>query len=122
VPLEDEAISAELEKSFRKQGIKSLTGTKVTRASAGATGGELEAHTPDGKSQKRTAEILLVATGRGPVTSGLGAEEAGIRLERGYIKVDELYRTSVANVSAIGDVITLGEQPHQQLAHVSSAD
>jgi len=122
VPLEDEAISAELEKSFRKQGIKSLTGTKVTKASAGAGGVEVEAQTPDGKSQKLTAELLLVATGRGPVTSGLGAEDAGIKMERGYIKVDELYRTSVPNVSAIGDVITLGDRPHPQLAHVSSAE
>ena len=122
VPLEDEAISAELEKSFRKQGIKSLTGTKVTKASAGAGGVEVEAQTPDGKSQKLTAELLLVATGRGPVTSGLGAEDAGIKMERGYIKVDQLYRTSVPNVSAIGDVITLGNRPHPQLAHVSSAE
>jgi len=122
VPLEDEAISAELEKSFRKQGIKSLTGTKVTKASAGAGGVEVEAQTPDGKSQKLTAELLLVATGRGPVTSGLGAEDAGIKMERGYIKVDQLYRTSVPNVSAIGDVITLGDTPHPQLAHVSSAE
>jgi dihydrolipoamide dehydrogenase len=122
VPLEDEAISAELEKSFKKQGIKSLTGTKVTRAAAGATGVEIEAQTPDGKTQKLTAELLLVATGRGPMTMGLGAEETGISMERGYIKVDELYRTSVANVSAIGDVITLGDRPHPQLAHVSSAE
>ena len=122
VPLEDEAISAELEKSFRKQGIKSLTGTKVTKASAGASGVEVEAQTPDGKSEKLKAELLLVATGRGPVTSGLGAEDAGIKMERGYIKVDELYRTSVPNVSAIGDVITLGDRPHPQLAHVSSAE
>jgi dihydrolipoamide dehydrogenase len=122
VPLEDEAISAELEKSFRRQGIKSLTGTKVTRASAGSDGVEIEAQTPDGKSQKLTAELLLAATGRGPVTSGLGAEELGVQMERGYIKVDELYRTSVANVSAIGDVITLGDTPHPQLAHVSSAE
>jgi dihydrolipoamide dehydrogenase len=122
VPLEDEAISAELEKSFKKQGIKSLTGTKVTRAAAGATGVEIEAQTPDGKTQKLTAELLLVATGRGPMTMGLGAEETGISMERGYIKVDELYRTSVANVSAIGDVITLGDRLHPQLAHVSSAE
>jgi dihydrolipoamide dehydrogenase len=122
VPLEDEAISAELEKSFRKQGIKALTATRVTRAAAGASGVEIEAQTSDGKTQKLDAELLLVATGRGPVTSGLGAEEAGITMERGYIKVDELYRTSVANVSAIGDVITLGDRPHPQLAHVSSAE
>ena len=122
MPLEDEAISAELEKSFRRQGIKSLTGTKVTRASVGADGVEIEAQTPDGKSQKLKAELLLVATGRGPVTTGLGAEELGVRMERGYIKVDEFYRTSVPNVSAIGDVITLGDTPHPQLAHVSSAE
>jgi dihydrolipoamide dehydrogenase len=122
VPLEDEAISTELEKSFRKQGIKSLTATKVTQASAGAGGVEIDAQTPDGKSQKLTAELLLVATGRGPVTSGLGVEEAGVKMERGYIKVDELYRTSIPNVSAIGDVITLGDRPHPQLAHVSSAE
>jgi len=49
-----------------------------------------------------------VATGRGPVTTGLGAEEVGIALEQGYVRVDELYRTSVPGISAVGDVITLG--------------
>ena len=122
VPVEDEAVSAELEKSFKKQGIKSLTGTKVTKALAGATGVDIEAQTSDGGIQKLTADVLLVATGRGPVTTGLGVEEAGIKTEKGYIKVDELYRTSVPNVSAIGDVITLGVGVHPQLAHVSSAE
>jgi dihydrolipoamide dehydrogenase len=122
VPIEDEAISAELEKSFKKQGIKSLTGTKVTKAAAGANGVDIEAQTPDGKTQTLTADLLLVATGRGPVTTGLGAEQAGITMEKGYIKVDDLYRTSVPNVSAIGDVITLGTGVHPQLAHVSSAE
>ena len=122
VPVEDEAVSAELEKAFKKQGIKSLTGTKVTKAIATATGVDLEAQTPDGKTQKLSADILLVATGRGPVTTGLGAEELGLQLEKGYIKVDAMYRTSVPNVSAIGDVITLGTPGHPQLAHVSSAE
>ena len=63
-----------------------------------------------------------MATGRGPVTTGLGAEELGIAMEKGYIKVDEMYRTSVPNISAIGDVITLGTAVHPQLAHVSSAE
>ncbi len=72
VPVEDEAVSAELEKSFKKQGIKLLTGTKVTSAKAGANGVDIEAQTPDGKTTKINAEYLLVAIGRGPVTTGLG--------------------------------------------------
>ena len=122
VPVEDEAVSAELEKSFKKQGVKSLTGTKVTKATATDAGVELEAQGADGKTQKLSAELLLVATGRGPVTAGLGAEELGIEMERGYIKVDAAYRTSVPGISAIGDVITLGTGVHPQLAHVSSAE
>jgi dihydrolipoamide dehydrogenase len=122
VPVEDEAVSSELERSFKKQGIKVLTGTKVTAAKAGANGVDLDAQTPDGKSQKLSAEYLLVATGRGPVTSGLGAEDAGLQMDRGYIRVDAQYRTSVAGVSAIGDVITFEQPGHQQLAHLSSAE
>jgi dihydrolipoamide dehydrogenase len=133
VPVEDEAVSAELEKSFRKQGIRCLTGTKVTKATAGANGVEIEAQGSDGKTQKLSAEILLVATGRGPVTAGLNAEGVGLRMDRGYIKVDELYRTSVPYISAVGDVISLGlssearnakesPRPHPQLAHVSSME
>ena len=122
VPVEDEAVSAELEKSFRKQGIKCLTGTKVTKAVAGANGIELEAQDSDGKTQKLSAETLLVATGRGPVTAGLNAEGVGLAMDRGYIKVDELFRTSVPHISALGDVISLGQRPHPQLAHVSSME
>jgi dihydrolipoamide dehydrogenase len=122
VPVEDEAVSAELEKSFRKQGIKSLTGTKVTKATVTGKGVDIDAETPDGKTQKLSADILLVATGRGPVTTDLGAEEMGIAMEKGYVKVDQMYRTSAPNISAIGDVITLGGPGHPQLAHVSSAE
>jgi dihydrolipoamide dehydrogenase len=122
VPVEDEAVSTELERSFRKQGINVLTGTKVTSAKASANGVELEAQMSDGKSGKLSAEYLLVATGRGPVTSGLGAEEAGLKLERGFILVDAQYRTTVPGVSAVGDVITFEKPGHQQLAHLSSAE
>ena len=122
VPVEDDAVSAELEKSFKKQGIKVLTGTKVTGAKPGANGVDLEAQAPDGKTTKLTAEYLLVATGRGPVTAGLGAEEAGLKLDRGYVKVDKDYRTAVPGISAIGDVITFDKPGHQQLAHLSSAE
>ena len=122
VPLEDEAISTELERSFKKQGITVLTNTRVTSAKAGTAGVDLEAQTADGKSIKVNAEYLLVATGRGPVTSGLGAEEAGLRMERGYIHVGADFRTNVPGVSAIGDVITFDKPGHPQLAHLSSAE
>ena len=122
VPPEDEAVSAELERSFKKQGIKVLTGTKVTSAKAGSKGVDVEAQTPDGKTAKLNAEYLLVATGRGPVTTGLGAEDLGLRMERGYVHVDPEYRTNVLGISAIGDVITFDAPGHQQLAHLSSAE
>jgi len=121
VPNEDEAISAELEKSFRKQGIAVQAGTKVSKATASSSGVQVDAEGPDGAALEIQGEYLLVATGRGPVTTGLGVEEAGIRLEHGHVHVDELYRTNVAGISAIGDVVTLGG-PHPQLAHVSSAE
>jgi len=122
VPLEDEAVSAELEKSFKKRGITVHTGTSVTAATASADGVELQADLPGGTSQSFKADYLLVATGRGPVTSGLGAEEAGLAMERGYVTVDDLYRTSVPGISAIGDVIAIPGRPHPQLAHVSSME
>jgi dihydrolipoamide dehydrogenase len=122
VPIEDEAVSTELERSFRKQGIKVLTGTKMTSAKPGANGVEMEAELSYGKAGKLNAEYLLVATGRGPVTSGLGAEEAGLRMERGYVHVDGDFRTSVPGISAIGDVITFDKPGHPQLAHLSSAE
>jgi len=122
VPLEDEAVSAELEKSFKKQGIKSLTGTTVTKATVTGNSVDIEARDANGKTANLSGDMLLVATGRGPVTTGLGAEDLGLKLEKGYIRVDEMYRTNVPNVSAIGDVITLGTPGHPQLAHVSSAE
>ena len=122
VPVEDEAVSAELEKSFRKQGITCHTGTKVTGARADANGVDIEALLADGQVKKVRADYLLVATGRGPVTAGLNAEGIGLEMERGYVKVDAQYKTSVPGVSAIGDVITFGGLGHPQLAHVSSAE
>ena len=122
VPVEDDAVSAELEKSFRKQGITCHTGAKVTGANAHGDSVEVEAELADGKSQKIRADYLLVATGRGPVTNGLEAEHVGLQLEKGYVKVDAQYRTNVPGISAIGDVITLGGPGHPQLAHVSSAE
>jgi dihydrolipoamide dehydrogenase len=123
VPVEDEAVSAELARSFKKQGIATLVGTKVTKAEVKGASVTLEAQGADGKSQTITADYLLVATGRGPVTDGLGADVVGLELVRGYVKVDEYYRTNVEGISAIGDVISFGEDTrHPQLAHVSSAE
>jgi dihydrolipoamide dehydrogenase len=122
VPVEDEHVSAELAKSFRKQGITCHTGATLTRATAKRDGVDIQALLGDGTTVRMTVDYLLVATGRGPVTSGLDAERIGLELERGYIKVDGAYRTAVPGISAIGDVITLGAAPHPQLAHVSSAE
>jgi dihydrolipoamide dehydrogenase len=122
VPVEDEAVSAELEKSFRKQGIACHIGAKVTSARATGDGVDVDAQLADGTSQRIHADYLLVATGRGPVTTGLDVERIGLQLEKGYIRVDSMYRTTVPGISAIGDVITLGTPGHPQLAHVSSAE
>ena len=121
VPGEDEAVSAELERVFKKKGIKVLTGSKVTSAKSGAKGVDIDVQGADGKSQKLNFELLLVATGRGPVTDGLDADKLGLKMDRGYIVVDPMFRTSVPGISAIGDVITMGG-PHYQLAHVSSME
>jgi dihydrolipoyl dehydrogenase len=125
VPNEDAAVSAELQKAFRKRGITVRTGAKVT--SAKVKGGSVTitveaASGQNGKPESLTVAKLLVATGRAAMTDGLGAAEAGLALDRGFVKVDELFRTSVPSISAIGDVITMGTGVHAQLAHLSSAE
>ena len=122
VPVEDDAVSIELAKSFRKQGITSHTGAKVTGATATADAVAIDVQLADGTRQQIRADYLLVATGRAPVTTELNAEGAGLEMEKGYIKVDAEYRTSVPGIRAIGDVIAIGSAPHPQLAHVSSAE
>ena len=122
VPVEDEAVSAELEKSFRKQGITSHTGAKVTAARVSGDGVDIEVQLADGTAKKLRADYLLVATGRAPVTEGLNADGVGLQIEKGYVRVDAQYKTNIPGISAIGDVITLGTPGHPQLAHVSSAE
>lgn len=122
VPNEDDAVSAELEKAFRKRKVTVKTGTKVTSAVVSGGMVTLTMQQGEGAEETLTVEKLLVATGRGPVTDGLGAEAAGLEMERGYIKVDSLFRTNVPGISAIGDVITMGAGAHPQLAHLSSAE
>ena len=122
VPIEDDAVSAELEKCFRKQGVACHTGAKATAARATTDGVDVDVTLADGSSSTLHADYVLVATGRGPVTTGLEAERIGLEMVKGYIKVDSLYRTNLPGISAIGDVITMGAAPHPQLAHVSSAE
>jgi dihydrolipoamide dehydrogenase len=123
VPVEDEAVSAELAKAFRRQGIASHTSARATRAVIDGDSVELDVQLADASTTTIRADYLLVATGRGPVTAGLDVERLGVELEKGYIKVDASYRTSVPGISAIGDVIAVaGLQGHPQLAHVSSAE
>ena len=125
-PGEDEEVSAELTRQFRKRGIKALAGVKVTAAEASGSGASITYETSDGRSEVVTAERCLVATGRGPISEGLGYEEQGVRLERGFVVTDEWCRTGVDGVWAVGDLITqpsLGLPiPHLQLAHVAFAE
>jgi dihydrolipoamide dehydrogenase len=126
VPAEDAAVSAELEKAFRKRGIEVRTETEIVSAAVGADGVALELRDREGARTSMAAERVLVAIGRGPVTDGLGVEDLGVaRDDGGFIVVDDGYRTSVAGIAAVGDVITLAGQngrPHPQLAHLASAE
>ncbi len=122
VPLEDAAISAELQRSFKKQGIRIHTSAQMTSAQPTSDGVRMDVMLSSGEVEQLEAEYLLVATGREPVTRGLGGEEVGLQLESGYVRVNERFETAVPGISAVGDVITLGRPGHPQLAHLSSAE
>jgi dihydrolipoamide dehydrogenase len=109
VPLEDEASSKLLERAFRRRGIKQELGARFSGVEH--TDGGVRVSLESGKAID--AELLLVAVGRGPVSQGLGYEEAGVTLDRGFVKVDEYCQTTVPTISAVGDLI-----PSPQLAHV----
>ena len=112
-PLEDETNSKLLERAFRKRGITFSLGSRFSGVEYTESG--VRVSTEDGKQVE--AELLLVAIGRGPVSAGLGYEEVGVEMERGYVKVDSLCQTSVPTISAVGDLI-----PTLQLAHVGFAE
>jgi dihydrolipoamide dehydrogenase len=116
LPIEDEEISAELAKAFKKQGIKVFTGTNFQSAAVEDNQVRIKARRGD-EGLELAAEKLLVATGRRAYTDGLGLENTRVEMERGYIKVDAYMRTAEPNVYAIGDVI-----PTPWLAHVASAE
>jgi len=113
VALEDESSSKQLERAFRKRGINFELGVRFKSAVKDKKG--VTVTLEDGKNF--TADVLLVAVGRGPVSNGLGYEEAGISMDRGYVLVDNKCRTNVAGVWAVGDLI-----PTLQLAHVGFAE
>jgi dihydrolipoamide dehydrogenase len=116
-PLEDEDISKDVARAFRKRGITTHAGAKVQDVKESGDG-VIVTFESGGKAQEVQAEICLVAVGRGPVTENVGAEEIGLELDRGYVKVDGQLQSSVQGVWAVGDVCT---SPFQ-LAHVSMAE
>jgi dihydrolipoamide dehydrogenase len=118
VPLEDEEISTELEKSFRRQGIGIETQAKVGKAAKTANGVAVSYTRADGKSQTVEAETLLVAVGRSPNTQGVGLEKTRVKLERGFAKVDQYMQTDEPGVYAIGDIVANSPL----LAHVASME
>ncbi|MFZ5879611.1 MAG: dihydrolipoyl dehydrogenase [Chloroflexota bacterium] len=116
VPLEDEEVSKELEKEFKKRGIKFMTGHKVESVEATDSGVKVVVSADD-KETVLEADQALVAIGFRPNSKGLGLEEVGVQVsERGFIEINEKMQTSVPNIYAIGDVTG-----KLMLAHVGSA-
>ena len=116
LPVEDAEISAILEKAFGRLEISLKMGARVEKAEAGSSGTTVTVSI-DGESETICSDITLLAIGRDPNTEELGLEEAGVETERGFVKVDEGYHTSVPGIYAIGDVIG-----PPLLAHVASAE
>ncbi|WP_299165021.1 dihydrolipoyl dehydrogenase [uncultured Arthrobacter sp.] len=108
VPNEDAVIVKNLERAFKKRGIKFNTGTFFEKVEQSDDG--VKVTLADGKTFE--ADLLLVAVGRGPVTDGLGYEDAGITLDRGFVITNERLHTGVGNIYAVGDIV-----PGLQLAH-----
>ncbi len=117
VPLEDEEVSKELEKSFRKRGLKSQVDTKLETLEKTDKGVVVTGKTSKGEPVRLEAEMLLVAVGRMPYTEGLGLEGTKIKVEKGFIQVDEYQQTAEKGVYAIGDVV-----PTPLLAHLASKE
>ena len=113
-PLEDEEISKEVARAFRKRGIANAAGASVQQVSD--TGDHVDVTYDAGGVKTVSADICLVAVGRGPVTDDLGLDQAGVSLhEKGFVNVDDQLRTNVEHVWAVGDVAATP----LQLAHVS---
>jgi dihydrolipoamide dehydrogenase len=114
VPVEDEEISKELTRLFKKRGIDVNTGAKVETVERTESGVKVTYTDANGKPQVKEAEKVLVAVGRGPNTGDLGLEKTKIELDRGFVKVDSAQETAEPGVFAIGDMVA----GMPQLAHV----
>jgi len=109
VALEDESTSKQLERAYRKRGINFEVGSKFASYTKDANG----VHVTLENGSTFSAQVLLVAIGRGPVSANIGYEEQGITMDRGYVIVDNKCRTNIPGIWAVGDLI-----PTLQLAHV----
>lgn len=117
VPVEDEEVSKELAKIYKKQGIEVMTGTGVESVDTSGKGVKAKVKDKKGKEQTIEADVLLSAAGISPNTENIGLEDLGIKTDKGRVVVDDYYRTSVPGVYAIGDVVA-----GPALAHVASAE
>ncbi|MFP5250890.1 MAG: dihydrolipoyl dehydrogenase [Actinomycetes bacterium] len=108
VPNEEESVSKQFERAYKKRGIQFKVGARFS----GVTQDDSGVHVSLESGETIDADLLLVAVGRGPVTAGLGYEEVGVQLDRGFVTVDERLQTSVPGVYAVGDIV-----PGLQLAH-----
>jgi dihydrolipoamide dehydrogenase len=116
VPNEDEDVSKELARNFRKRGIDTNTGAKVEKVELTKDGVKVTFTASDGKQVVKEAEKVLVAVGRAPRTENIGLEKTRIKPERGFIKTDEWQQTEEPGVYAIGDIVA----GLPQLAHVGA--
>ena len=116
VPVEDEEISKELDKNFKKGGMEIMTSSEVTSVDTSGSGVKAKVKTADGEKVIE-AEVLLSAVGISANIEGIGLEELGIKTDKGRIMVDKNYQTNVPGIYAIGDCV-----PGQALAHVASKE
>src|ERR1700730_5183551 len=118
VPVEDEEISKELARVFKKQGIRVETGARVDNVENVGSGVRFQVTLADGKTEAVAADALLVAIGRKPNTENIGLEGTKVELDRGFVKVDTYQRTGEPGMYAIGDIVA----GTTQLAHVATAE
>lgn len=118
VSLEDEEISAELEKAFRKRGIRIFTEAKVESVKRDSAGATVAFRDRSGQSQSLAADNVLIAVGRAPLTQNIGLEKTRAKLERGFVHVGRYMETAEPQVYAIGDIVA----GMPQLAHAASME